>query len=217
MIYELSFENLKDKIIFPVNPAELIITVGGMNFTDTQVIKGGEYTCIGDKKLDSISFSSFFPRDYDASYCNYSDLPKPWEAVEKIKSWQVSKKPAKLLITSTNINMYVTIRKFSYREKGGEPGDIYYDIEFKEYNFIQIREVEVEIGGSFISTSNQQTERPEISTKEKTYTVVKGDCLWNIAKKIYENGADYIKILNANSQQIKNASMIYPGQVLIIP
>ena len=50
-----------------------------------------------------------------------------------------------------------------------------------------------------------------------TYTVVKGDCLWNIAKKFYGSGPKYTIIYNANKGIIKNPSLIYPGQVLTIP
>jgi nucleoid-associated protein YgaU len=50
-----------------------------------------------------------------------------------------------------------------------------------------------------------------------TYTVVKGDNLWNIAKKYYGNGSKYTLIYNANKGIIKSPSLIYPGQVLTIP
>ena len=50
----------------------------------------------------------------------------------------------------------------------------------------------------------------------QTYTIVKGDCLWNIAKKFYGDGRLYTKILQANSQ-IKNADLIYAGDTLVIP
>lgn len=49
------------------------------------------------------------------------------------------------------------------------------------------------------------------------YTVVKGDCLWNIAKKFYGDGTKYTVIYDANKGIIKNPSLIYPGQVLTIP
>jgi LysM repeat protein len=60
-----------------------------------------------------------------------------------------------------------------------------------------------------------QTE-PEVSTSD-TYTVVKGDCLWNIAKSFYGKGSEYTKIYNANKDKISNPNLIYPGQVLTIP
>lgn len=50
-----------------------------------------------------------------------------------------------------------------------------------------------------------------------SYTVVKGDCLWAIAKTFYGSGAKYTLIYNANKGTIKDPSLIYPGQVLTIP
>ena len=51
-----------------------------------------------------------------------------------------------------------------------------------------------------------------------TYTVVKGDCLWNIAKKFYGSGSKYTVIYDANRVIIGgNPNRIYPGQVLSIP
>ena len=54
--------------------------------------------------------------------------------------------------------------------------------------------------------------------RDRTYTVKSGDCLWNIAKALYGNGADYTKIYNANKGTIgKNPNLIYPGQTFTIP
>lgn len=49
------------------------------------------------------------------------------------------------------------------------------------------------------------------------YTVVKGDCLWKIAKKFYGNGAQFTRIYNANRDKIQDQNRIFPGQILIIP
>jgi len=55
--------------------------------------------------------------------------------------------------------------------------------------------------------------------KEINYTVVKGDCLWNIAKKsdIYSNPFAWPNIYKANRDQIKNPNLIFPKQVFKIP
>jgi len=55
--------------------------------------------------------------------------------------------------------------------------------------------------------------------KEINYTVVKGDCLWNIAKKKehYGNGFAWPVIYKANRDQIKNPDLIYPKQTFKIP
>lgn len=54
---------------------------------------------------------------------------------------------------------------------------------------------------------------------EKNYTVVRGDCLWNIAKKkdVYNNAFAWPKIYQANRDQIKNPDLIFPKQIFKIP
>ncbi len=55
--------------------------------------------------------------------------------------------------------------------------------------------------------------------KEVNYTVVKGDCLWNIAKKpaFYGNGFAWPNIYKANRDKIKNPNLIFPKQEFKIP
>jgi len=49
------------------------------------------------------------------------------------------------------------------------------------------------------------------------YTVIPGDCLWNIAKVIYGNGKWWNIIFEANTDSIQDPSLIFPGQVLKLP
>ncbi len=58
-----------------------------------------------------------------------------------------------------------------------------------------------------------------VASKDINYTVVKGDCLWFIAKKKehYGNGFAWPKIYQANKDQIKNPNLIYPKQTFKIP
>ena len=50
-----------------------------------------------------------------------------------------------------------------------------------------------------------------------TYTVVKGDTLSKIAKEFYGNANDYMRIFDANRDQLKDPDKIQIGQVLKIP
>lgn len=45
----------------------------------------------------------------------------------------------------------------------------------------------------------------------------KGDNLWTIARRIYGSGPRYTVIYQANSQQIRDPNLIYPGQVFVLP
>ena len=51
----------------------------------------------------------------------------------------------------------------------------------------------------------------------RTYTVVAGDSLSKIAKKLYGDGNKWKKIFEANRDTVKNPDLIHPGQVLKIP
>ncbi len=53
--------------------------------------------------------------------------------------------------------------------------------------------------------------------EEIFYTIVKGDTLWEIASKFYDDGSKYPHIVEANLEVIKDADLIYPGQSIRIP
>lgn len=53
------------------------------------------------------------------------------------------------------------------------------------------------------------------TSTDKTYTVVRGDCLWNIAVSRYNNGFRWVDIAKANNLQ--NPNLIHAGNVLTLP
>jgi nucleoid-associated protein YgaU len=87
----------------------------------------------------------------------------------------------------------------------------------KEYREVTVRQVTVQAETETATVENTET-RVDNTTTPKTYTVKKGDSLWNIAKALYGSGADYTKIYEANKGTIGgNPNLIYAGQVLTIP
>ncbi len=56
-----------------------------------------------------------------------------------------------------------------------------------------------------------------LKAPETTYTVAAGDSLSKIAKQFYGDANKYMKIFEANKDQLKNPDLIKPGQVLRIP
>ena len=59
---------------------------------------------------------------------------------------------------------------------------------------------------------------PEPEVTSMNYEVVSGDNLWNISGKptVYSDPYQWPLIYKANSDQIKDADLIYPGQVLAV-
>ena len=56
-----------------------------------------------------------------------------------------------------------------------------------------------------------------LKAPETTYTVVAGDSLSKIAKHFYGNANEYMKIFEANKDQLKDPDKINVGQKLKIP
>ena len=79
----------------------------------------------------------------------------------------------------------------------------------------------VQSGGSSTapaaSTKPTPTSPSAAPAAPRTYTVVAGDSLSKIAKKVYGDGNKWKRIFEANRDTVKNPDLIHPGQVLKIP
>lgn len=51
----------------------------------------------------------------------------------------------------------------------------------------------------------------------RAITVRKGDSLWAISRKAYGDGRLYVRLFDANRNEIRNPDLIYPGQVFALP
>jgi nucleoid-associated protein YgaU len=211
----LTYNAEKEKIQLPVLPESFEVNNGSNN--ESMNITGlGEIVIMQSRPALQFSWSCFFPATKFPGL-QVSKITKPLTLVKKINTWKASKKPVHLIVTACGVDVYATIEEFTYSEEGGDPGTYQYSIKLKEYREITVRRVKVNIPKA-TATVKKETPRVNNSAQPKTYTVKSGDCLWNIAKKFYGNGAQYTKIYNANKGVIGgNPNLIYPGQVLTIP
>ena len=118
-------------------------------------------------------------------------------------------------------NMKVSLEDYKITEQAKDGFDLMGKITLKQYRDYGTKTVNIKIVDSKPKATVQKTRATETSpapTASRTYTVVRGDCLWNIAKRFYGNGAKYTVIYNANKDVVgANPNRIYPGQVLTIP
>jgi nucleoid-associated protein YgaU len=56
-----------------------------------------------------------------------------------------------------------------------------------------------------------------VLSEVQSVTVQRGDSLWRISQRLLGSGYRYTQIYAANSTQIRNPSLIYPDQILVIP
>lgn len=208
MEFWLSFNNFAEKLQLPVPPPEFRITTGNLNET-VSIANLGDINLIGGEALTSIEISSFFPAK--ATSYTTTSVPDPYKTVEQIEEWRKSRKPIRLIVTGTPINIACAIEYFSWGERGGSR-DVDYSLSLKEYRFVQVKQVgpEKQIAGAV-----KKTERPDTKEVPKTYTVKPGDSLSLIAKKIYGEAGKWNDIFTANKSTIgNNPNLIKPGQVL---
>lgn len=203
----------------PVNPEEISYS-NPYGINTLNIASLGEVSIPGERGLKQISFGSFFPRDYNSSYCEYEGFMSPREWFSHIQTWRYTREPIRLIITGTNINLPMYISEFDVvPERAGEPGDMYYTltlIEHRPFSAKSIKKVETAKATAPVVKS---TERPAPKKSEiKTHTVAKGDTLYKISKSFYGDGSKWRTIYDANKSVIgKNPNLIRPGQKLVIP
>ncbi len=211
----LTYNAEKEKIQLPVLPLSFQTKNGSKN--DSINVAGlGEITIMQSRPALQFSFSSFFPANKFPGI-QVRKIIKPLILINKINQWKASNKPVHLIVTACGVNLYVTIENFTYTEEGGDPGTYQYSITLKEYREITVRQIKIDASNG-TATVQKEESRIDNTVQPKTYTVVNGDSLWNIAKKFYGSGAEYKKIYEVNKEIIGgNENLIYSGQVLTIP
>jgi len=190
-------------------------------FQSYDIINAGDIKIPKGQKLTDISWSNAIlpgAKRKNASYIKRQHWKAPNEIISTFESWRKNGTRLKLMVTETVINHDVYLDAFTAEATGGA-GDYIYSISFIEAKDMMVYTVS-ELGMQPASPTNSNvsnTTRPE-PPKATTYTVVKGDNLWAIAKKYLGNGNRYMEIYNANKVAIgSNPSLIRAGQVFTIP
>lgn len=196
---ELSFNNRKEVITLPVNPANIDIVEAQLNEKIT-LLNIGEANLFGNRGLATTSLSSFFPSKKSPFY-KYAEK-EPKEYVSMIKKWKDSKSPVRLIISGSGINLAMAIDNFTFSIHEGDD-DIYYTIDLSEYRSLNVRSVK----SNAEAKSNGLKERPNTrANKGDTHIIKPGDTLWKLGKKYYDNGSQCTKIYKANSTTIEAAA-----------
>ena len=210
-----------NKIRFPVVPPS--IGVNRSNNIDVEsVIKLGEVPIFNGTSLKTIELTSFFPNQ-EYSFCDYTGFMKPYEFSEKIQKWMYEGKPLRVIVTDSPTNMQCLIQQFDTVEQDGTR-DLYFTLNLLEYRPIEVPNLSSN-NTSSNSNNTQNTSRPSetnnnSNNQQKTHKVVKGDTLYDIAKKYYGNGNLYTKIKEANKSKypsLAKNNIIQVKWELIIP
>lgn len=209
-------------LTLPINPEKITPSRSASN-SDIDIIGLGKTTRKGEPGLMGLTLESFFPGPN--SYFYKGNRPK--SCVEFINEiWEtenIENNVARLIITGipVPINMYFVINSFEYDHNAGEEEDIYYRLQIKKYIPYGVKLVETSAVNNTtvrVTSTNVVSNNTDNKGNQITYTVQKGDTLWNIAKASTGSGSDWKALYDLNKSVIgSNANLIKPGQVLTLP
>lgn len=216
-----------DKILCPIAPSKLQLKIKNQNKT-LILMNEGEVNILKTAGLTDISFDLLIP-NVKYPFAKYdSGFKRAKYFLDKFEKMKTSKKPFQFIMIRQlpngkglfNTNIKVSMEDYQIKEDSKEGFDVTVTIKLKQYRDFGTKTCNIKFAKTKPTVQKEkkrETTNSPAPSSNKSYTVVKGDCLWNIAKKFYGNGSKYTVIYNANKDKIKNPNLIYPGQVLTIP
>lgn len=217
-----------NKCLLPIAPDKLQIKINNANDTVT-LINEGEINILKTPELTDVEFECRIPQIKYPFAVYKSGFKGASYFLNYFEGLKVDKKPFQFIVSRTlpngrvlfSTNMKVSLEDYKITEQAKDGFDLTIKIQLKQYRDYSTKTVNIKNVNDSTTATIQKSRSTETSPAPGTaqiYTVVKGDCLWNIAKKFYGNGAKYTIIYNANKEVIGgNPNLIYPGQVLTIP
>lgn len=216
------------KYLLPVTPEKISIKINGNNKT-VNLINDGEINILKKAGLTDIEFEAEIPQvkqPYAVYKSGFKDAGYFFDIFEELK---IEKKPFQFIVCRRtpegkkllNTNIKVSLEDYKITEEAKNGFDFKVKFDLKQYREYGTKTVNIKIVESKPKASEEpkrETDNSPAPSAAQTYTVVRGDCLWNIAKRFYGNGAKYTTIYDANRGVIGgNPNLIKPGQVLTIP
>ncbi len=219
-----------DKMLCPVTPSKLQIKIINKN-KSVILINEGEINILKTPGLSEVGFDAVFPNTKYPFAKYKKGFKRAKYYLDKLETLKTSKKPFQFIVTRKlpnkkrlfNTNIKVSLEDYQIKEDAKDGFDVTVTIKLKQYKPYGTKVITIKTEEDKPKTPPPQEERPAETAPtppantSQTYTVVKGDCLWKIARRYYGSGAKYNIIFNANRDKIKNPNLIYPGQVLTIP
>ena len=219
------------KCLLPIAPEKLQIKINNANDTIT-LINEGEINILKTAALTDIEFECRIPQTQYPFSVYQSGFKGASYFLDYFESLKVDKKPFQFIVSRTlpsgrvlfSTNLKVSLEDYKVTEQASDGFDLKVKIKLKQYRDYGTKTVSIRNAAGATASARAEViemraseSSPEPATTQ-TYVVVKGDCLYTIARKFYGDGAKYIAIYEANREVIGgNPNLIYPGQVLTIP
>lgn len=170
----------EEKFTLPVTPRTYKAQTEQNNVI-VDIIDFGEAQLFGNPKLKRLSFSAFFPHLKHNYPFVVGDKIEPGECVAKIEKWKEAKKPVRVIIADSPINLMMAIQSFDYREQDGSR-DIYFSLDLIEWKNLNTPQAN---NDKQIDESTGLKNRPVENTPPRPNAVERAQDILEASKKAY--------------------------------
>lgn len=216
------------KCLLPVTPSKITTKINNANETVT-LMDEGEINILKKAGLTDIEFECMIPQMRYPFAVYKSGFRGAKYFLGQFEKLKTRKKPFQFIVCRRSpagrrffdTNIKVSMEDYTITEDAKNGSDLMVKLKLKQWRRYGTKVIALKLEGQqpAVSTEPQREEgaspAPEAA---QSYTVVKGDCLWNIAKKFYGDGSKYTIIHEADKGTVGgDPNRIQPGQVLTIP
>ena len=198
------YEFFLGKCLLPVAPSKLEIKINNANKT-LALINEGEINILKKPGLTDIEFTCGIPQ-VRYPYAVYKEGFRGADYfLDYFESLKNSRKPFQFIVCRVlpsdrklfNTNIKVTLEDYKLTEDAGDGFDVTVKVKLKQWRDYGTKTVNITMAASkprAAAEPQRESTTSPAPAQAASYTVVKGDCLWNIAKKFYGNGSKYTVI-----------------------
>jgi hypothetical protein len=191
------------EVILPVTP-ESIQTAIEWNIEKVNIHALGDVAYYGERAMRTISLPFLIPSNERAYAFSGGYVGNTYGFIEVLSGWMKDKKKVRYIVGDTSINDLVLIETIEYGEDDGTR-DLTGTITLQ-----QTQEVSTDTG-----SARSEEETTTTTAEDQSYTIQKGDTLWNIAQQYYGDATLCWQLAEYND--ISNANLIQAGATIKIP
>ncbi len=216
-----------DGVMLPIAPASMDTNINNKNTTIT-LLNGEEINIVKSAGLSDVSFTALLPnKNYPFSVYQNGSFQSAQYYLDLLERLKLSQKPFLFFAirtddsgnvvytgsTSENKEPYYTLEDYSIKEDAEQYGiDCSVEISLKQYRSYATATGKIQIDSNGQTATVQKQRDATSKQNSKSYTVQKGDTLWNICKKELGDGSKYQQIAQKNG--ITTPNNIQVGQVI---
>lgn len=190
------------RLTLAVNPRQMTVT-RTQAVRDFRTVNGEPLQVSQGRGLRRVRFSTFLPGTASPFY----EGTPPLTALALLHQWQDSRRAVRLVVSGTDLNGLFLLTQVGQTIAEGDQ-DIGISLELTESG------TAATTARTGIRSISGLQDRPDERATPGTYTVQKGDTLWDIARKLWGDGTRWKEIAQKNG--ITDPGKLQIGQVLVL-